>query len=125
MTNGSAVTPFLITERTYLVRVESLDESTAPLVVAAIRRLLDEGAQEIVVDLLDVGGIDSVAIASLARLGKAADRAGATLTLVCDDEDVLRLFELVGILRAVACEATVPAAFAGVPSRARAPADAA
>ena len=77
----------------------------------------DEGAREVVIDLGDVTFVDSTAVAALLEAGKRARRAGAALTVVCDDENVRRVLDLVGVRRVLRLADTVTAAFAEVGAR--------
>jgi anti-sigma B factor antagonist len=111
----------LITEGTYLVSAGGeLVGEPGTAIGHEIERLVDDGAREVVVDLGDVTFVDASAVAALLAAGKRARRARAVVTLVCDDENVRRVVEIVGVPRVLAIEYSVTSAFAGVAARASA-----
>jgi anti-anti-sigma factor len=115
----------LITEGTYLVSAgDELVGEPGASVAREIEHLVDRGAREVVVDLGDVTFVDAAAVAALVSAGKRARGAGALVTLVVDDANVLRILDLVGVRRIVVLADSVTAAFAGVAARAGAGADA-
>lgn len=114
------VTAYLITDRTYLVSfVGELVESSAGALSTNLNRLVDAGACEIVVDFTDVTTVDSAALEHLVRIGRKACSVHTAITVACDDYNVVRLFDLVGLKRFFAMEPTVTDAFAQVGMRAR------
>ena len=118
MTSGTYAT-YLIAERTFLVSVVGpLDERTAPLAAAELGRLVDEGARELVVDLLDVTALAPVGVDALVAVASRASRLDANVTVVCD-EDVLDWFDAAAP-RFPAVVSTVTDAFAGVAARSEA-----
>ncbi len=120
------VASHLITAGTYLVSAGGeLVGDAGATVGGEVTRLVEEGAREVVLDLGDVTFVDSTAIAAIIDVGKRARRAGALVTVVCDDENVRRVLELVGLGRMVPLADTVTAAFAAVAARGSATAPAA
>jgi len=73
-----------------------LDLSSAPDLKWALTDALDESAQ-VVVDLLKVSFLDSTALGVLVGVQRRLG-AGARLAIVCADANVLRIFELTGLL---------------------------
>lgn len=111
---------YLIAERTFLVSVAgSLDERTAPLVAAEVGRLVDEGARELVLDLLDVTAVDPVGVDAVVAASWRASRLDANVTVVCDD-DVLGWSADAAVPRFPDVVSTVTEAFAGVAARSEA-----
>ena len=111
----------LITQGTHLVSAGGeLVGEPGTAIGDEIERLVDDGAREVVVDLGDVTFVDASAVAALLEAGKRARRARAVVTLVCDDENVRRVVELVGVPRVLTIEDSVTSAFAGVAARASA-----
>ncbi len=114
------LTTYLITDRTHLVGYAGeLVEPSARALAVEVRRLIDDGAREIVADLIDVTSVDSVALRALVDVGRYAGRMGTLLTVACDDPDVVRVLDLVGLRSLYAIEASVTDAFARVAARAR------
>jgi anti-anti-sigma factor len=111
----------LITDGTYLVSAggELVGEPGAT-VGREVAHRVDEGAREVVVDLGDVTFVDAGAVAALVEAGKSARRTGAVVTLVVDDENVVRILDLVGVRRSFTLADSVTSAFAGVAARATA-----
>jgi anti-sigma B factor antagonist len=76
-----------------------LDVATAPLLRDEISRAVDEGAREIVVDLLQVPFIDSVALGILVAASKRAKERGDVLSVVCDEPRIARIIQITGLDR--------------------------
>lgn len=109
----------LITEGTYLVSVGGeLVGEPATAIGREVERLVEDRAREVVVDLGDATFVDASAVAALVEAGKRARRANAVVTVVCDDDHVRRVLDLVGMRRVLAIEDSVTSAFAAVAARA-------
>ena len=74
-----------------------LDLYVAPDIKRHLNKLMKAGKLELVVDLCAVSFIDSTAIGVLVAAGNRARVAGGSLTLVCDEPNVLRIFEMIGM----------------------------
>jgi anti-sigma B factor antagonist len=87
--------------------VENLDVSTAVVVARGeihlatapefsdrLNGVIADGRTAIVVDLTEVGFIDSTGLSVLLNALRRITRAGGTLVLVCTNPTVLRLFEV-------------------------------
>ena len=101
-TDPSARSIFVIGEHqlahdTTVLSIEGeLDLATAPDLKWALGDLQASGARHVVVDLAKVSFIDSTALGVLVGAQRALDQ-GVRLAIACDDENVLRIFELTGL----------------------------
>lgn len=73
-----------------------LDAYTAPRLLEAITRALDEGISWILVDLRGVEYIDSVALGILIGGAKRAGERNGDLAVVCTRPNVRRVFDVSG-----------------------------
>jgi anti-sigma B factor antagonist len=73
-----------------------LDAYTAPRLLEAITRALDEGISWILVDLRNVDYIDSVALGILIGGVKRAGEKNGDLAVVCTRPNVRRVFDVSG-----------------------------
>lgn len=93
---------FLISRRepahdTSLLSVEGdLDLASAPSLKWALEDLQSAESRNVIVDLAGVGFIDSTALGVLVGAQRSL-RPGVRLAIVCDEENVLRIFELTGL----------------------------
>jgi anti-sigma B factor antagonist len=84
----------------HVITVEGeLDVATAPRLRNELLRVDQEGAQEIVVDLLKVSFVESVALGILAEASKRTKARGGTFRVVCDDRRIARIIEITGLHR--------------------------
>jgi anti-sigma B factor antagonist len=84
----------------HVITVEGeLDVATAPRLRGELLRVDQEGAQEIVVDLLKVSFVDSVALGILVEASKRTKAGGGTFRIVCDDRRIARIVEITGLDR--------------------------
>ena len=101
-TDPSARSMFVIGEHrlahdTTVLSIEGdLDLATAPDLKWALGDLQAEGAHHVVIDLAKVAFIDSTALGVLVGAQRAMDR-GVRMAVTCNDENVLRIFELTGL----------------------------
>jgi anti-sigma B factor antagonist len=93
-----------------------LDYSTAPRLRAELVRASDEGATEIVVDILKVPFVDSVALGVLVEASKRTCARGAGFTVVCDDRRIARIIEITGLDRTFRIHTTLHAALESLDS---------
>src|ERR1700743_3445412 len=93
---------FLISRRelahaTSLLSVEGdLDLASAPSLKWALEDLQSAESRHVIVDLSGVGFIDSTALGVLVGAQRSLG-PGVRLAIVCDEENVLRIFELTGL----------------------------
>jgi len=87
-----------------------LDVNTAPRLREELVRAADEGAREIVVDILKVPFVDSVALGVLVEASKRTRARGAAFKVVCDDLRIARIIEITGLDRIFMIHTTLRAA---------------
>ena len=76
-----------------------LDLYAAPRMKQRLDELIDEGTSHLVVDLSESEFIDSTAMGVLVGAVKRVHEAGGRLVVVCDNQHMLRIFEIVGMER--------------------------
>ncbi len=109
---------YLITEGTFFVSWKGpLDGTSITSVVADLNRILDQGAEEIVVELKDVPSFDAAALEELAATGRRASCLGSRITLACEDETVLWCLGIVGLRIDFELSPAVGDAFTAVATR--------
>jgi anti-sigma B factor antagonist len=74
-----------------------VDFDVAPQLKKCIVHRIEEGDRRIVVDLSDAGFIDSTAIGVLVGALKRLREAGGSLAVVCANDNVRGIFEIVGL----------------------------
>ncbi len=74
-----------------------LDFDMAPQFKKCIVRRIEEGDRVIVIDLSDVGFIDSTAIGVLVGALKRLGEVGGSMAVVCTSHNVRSIFEMVGL----------------------------
>lgn len=89
-----------------------LDLATAPVLRERLVARLTSGHPNLVVDLTDVGFIDSTGLGVIVGLLKRARTLGGDLRLVCPGASVRRVFEITALDRTFALAATVAEALA-------------
>jgi anti-sigma B factor antagonist len=88
-----------------------VDVYAAPALRDGLIDLLQDGGS-VIVDLTDVGFLDSTGLGALVAARAAAQSRGATLTLVCTHERILKLFTITGLDGVFPIHETVDAALA-------------
>jgi anti-sigma B factor antagonist len=86
-----------------------VDLATAPAVRTRLGELADSGVRHMVVDLRQVGFLDSIGLGVLvaARKRLREGKPAGSLRLVCTNERVVELFRLTGLLRLFPVHASV------------------
>src|ERR1700709_2391045 len=84
-----------------------LDLNGAPAWRETLVRLTDLGRIDLVIDMSEATFVDSTVIGVLVGRLKALRPLGGSLTVVCQNENVLRTFEVAGIDRAFTMYATL------------------
>ena len=74
-----------------------LDFDCAPALKQSLIDVIDAGSSQLVVDLTEVGFIDSTAIGVLIGGQKRLQESGGSLAVVCTNENVRDIFDLVGL----------------------------
>ena len=84
-----------------------IDLAGAPRLREALSDVLAGGHTDLVMDLRAVTFIDSTGLGLLVGVGKKAYGLGGSLTIVCDNDRVLRLLAITGISRTLPVQATL------------------
>jgi anti-sigma B factor antagonist len=79
-----------------------VDLSTAPGLRARIDELIRDGIRSLVVDLTDVGFMDSSGLSVLVSAMKRMEDADGRLAIVCTRDPVLKVFAITGLDRVFA-----------------------
>jgi len=74
-----------------------LDFDAAPALKHSLVECIEAGTGHLVVDLAETGFIDSTAIGVLVGATKRLQESGGSLVVVCANENVQSIFELVGL----------------------------
>jgi anti-sigma B factor antagonist len=88
--------------------------STAPEFSRLLTEAVSAGRTRIVLDLTDVGFIDSTGLSVLLNALRRVTRAGGRMALVCTNPTVLRLFEITRLDTTFDIHAELPTALAQV-----------
>jgi anti-sigma B factor antagonist len=99
-------------EHTVLAVSGEVDVYTAPALRDRITDLLDAGQHLLIVDLGSVEFLDSTGLGVLVAGLNRAREVGGSLTLVCPQERVLKLFRITGLDEVFAVHNTVDEALA-------------
>ena len=87
-----------VDDTTHVVSLRGeIDAATAPKLGSRLLGLADEGKRGVVVDLTDVTFMDSTGIGVLLNAVNHFEARHAELVLVCDNEMILRPFQLTGV----------------------------
>jgi anti-sigma B factor antagonist len=89
-----------------------LDMATAPAVRERLHGLLAEGHEKLIVDLDNVGFLDSTALGVLVGVLKRVRTQDGDLRLVCNQPRVLKVFEITRLDQAFTIRDSVDAAVA-------------
>lgn len=108
-----AITLRTLDDRTSVISVSGeLDLSTAPRLKWMLGEALEEDSTQIVIDLSDVGFMDSTALGVLLGVRRKLD--DDVLAVVCVNESVLQIFRLSGTDRIFAIHPTLDESLAHV-----------
>ena len=91
-----------------------LDLHTAPRLETELDGLREDGAQKVIVDLVDVPFIDSTALGVLVRAAKHSRANRGQLILVSNDPRTLRVLEITGLSRVFTVERSLADAVGAV-----------
>lgn len=92
-----------------------LDFDMAPQLKRCLMGRIDGGQRIIVVDLTEVGFVDSTAIGVLVGVLKRLELENGFLAVVCDNDNVRGIFELVGLDNIIPLFASYDEAVAALP----------
>jgi anti-sigma B factor antagonist len=76
-----------------------VDLYTAPEFKERMVQVIEEGKKHVVVDLSNATFIDSTTLGVLVGGVKRLRPAGGTLSLVCNDQNIVKIFEITGLDR--------------------------
>ncbi|GAA4249774.1 STAS domain-containing protein [Dactylosporangium darangshiense] len=93
------VTSTIYGPRAVVTASGELDVATAPELRAYLHRILDDGASTLVVDLSDVGFLDSTTLGVLISVHKRLAEDGGVVELVIPHARLLRIFQITGLDR--------------------------
>lgn len=93
-----------------------VDVYTAPQLRLALEQRIAAGQTRIIVDLDDVGFLDSTGLGVLVGRVKAVKKLEGWLRVVCTEERILRLFGITGLDRVLSVHDTVDAAVVALES---------
>ena len=83
------------------------DALAAPTLQRELDGLVDDGARELIVDLLQVPFLDSTILGVLLRSARRMRADGGDVVLVSDDPRLLRTFEISGLVSSFRFERTL------------------
>ncbi|MFH8223908.1 STAS domain-containing protein [Streptomyces sp. NPDC018057] len=92
-----------------------VDICSAPGIRAAVLRLIDEGHRHFVLDLRRVTFLDSMGLGLIVALTKRLRAQAGSLSLVCSDPRILKVFKAGGLHAVYAFHGTVAEATRHVP----------
>ena len=97
-----------VTDATYVLALAGeIDLAQAAELDDELKSLVDEGATQIIVDLLEVPFLESSALGVLLKYSRLLRANGGQLTLVTDDVRVLRVIEITGLVEHFRFERTL------------------
>lgn len=97
-----------LTDDAFIVTVSGeADALAAPTLQHELDVLADDGARELIVDLLQVPFLDSTILGVLLRSARRMRADGGDVVLVSDDPRVLRTFEISGLVSSFRFERTL------------------
>jgi anti-sigma B factor antagonist len=74
-----------------------VDVYSAPALADGLNTLIDSGTMAVIVDLTEVGFLDSTGLGVLVAARSAAAEAGQTLPIAVDHDRILKLFKITGL----------------------------
>jgi anti-sigma B factor antagonist len=90
--------------RTLLRLQGELDAYTSPRLAAVVERLGDVGGRHVVLDLGDVGFVDSAGLSALVSVLTTVRQGGGAVSLRAVGPQLRKLFEITGLTRLAAVE---------------------
>jgi anti-anti-sigma factor len=100
-----------LTDDTFIVTVSGeADALAAPELQRQLDALAEDGARELIVDLLQVPFLDSTILGVLLRTARRVRAVGGDVVLISDDPRVLRTFEISGLVSSFRFERSLNAA---------------
>ncbi len=74
-----------------------VDVYTSPTLKREIARVMDDGCENVIVDLEKIGFIDSSGLGVLVSALRAMKEQGGTMRLVCSADSILKIFRITGL----------------------------
>jgi anti-sigma B factor antagonist len=74
-----------------------VDVYSAPALKDRISELIESGERTLIVDLGGVAFLDSTGLGALVEARTATTNAGGSMSVVCDQERILKLFTITGL----------------------------
>jgi anti-sigma B factor antagonist len=97
----------LFDDGTYVVSVSGeLDLHSAPQLDSELAGLHEKNVRSVIVDLTECEFIDSTALGLLVKANKQLDGAQARFSIVTDDRNIRRIFEITGLDRVLTIHQT-------------------
>jgi anti-sigma B factor antagonist len=93
-----------------LTAVGEIDSTSAPVLRAQLDALLDDGAQDITVDLTGVTFLDSAGLCVLAAAYRRASDGGSGLRVLASSRAVIRPLQITGLWDLLQVEQVAPGA---------------
>lgn len=98
MTNAFTISDEAVDNRTHVIRLGGdIDINTAPAFKQRIVEIVEEGKQHIIVDFSAATFIDSTTLGILVGGVKRLRPSGGWLSLVCTDENILKVLHVTGL----------------------------
>jgi anti-sigma B factor antagonist len=91
-----------------------VDVYSAPALKEKITELITSGQNTLIVDLGNVGFLDSTGLGALVEARAATAEAGGSLPIVCTQERILKLFTITGLDGVFTIHSSVSDALAGL-----------
>jgi anti-sigma B factor antagonist len=89
-----------IDDETHVIELGGeVDLYTAPEFKERMVQVIEEGKKQVIVDLSNATFIDSTTLGVLVGGVKRLRPAGGTLSLVCSDQNIVKIFEITGLDR--------------------------
>jgi anti-sigma B factor antagonist len=98
-----------------------VDVYTASVLRGKLLEVIDRGAHHLVADLQQVDFLDSTGLGVLVGALKRLRMSGGDMSLVCDNEKLLKIFRITGLDRVFALHQSVESATAAPPPPPAAP----
>jgi anti-sigma B factor antagonist len=74
-----------------------IDINTAPLMKQHLDEAIDKGPAHVIVDFSGVRYVDSTGLGALVGCRRRLQAAGGQMSLICNNQHVLKLFEITGL----------------------------
>lgn len=74
-----------------------VDVYTSPTLKREIAQVMDDGCENVIVDLEKIGFIDSSGLGVLVSALRTVKEQGGTMRLVCTSDSILKIFRITGL----------------------------